>query len=907
MRFLRILRLRIRSLFGRSRVEHDLDAELRDHLERQIEVYRARGLSDDDARHAALREFGNVAWIQEETRATWTWPSVERFLQNLRFSLRGLLRNPGFGTVAVLTLGVAIGAATTMYGVVDGVVLQPLPYPRSDQIVRLRQINASDGQGPFSDPNFEDVRDATKTLTAVAEYNSGSTSVVAGSLPIRSDIAVVSRDFFDVFAVYPSRGRRFVAEELHENGARVAIISDSFWRQHFQGIQALDAGKLRINGDPYIIVGAMPADFAFPAGVDIWIPREHRPRNPYRTGHNWAVVARIKDGTTLEVARAELTTLARQLKQQHGKGTAMTDVAVTPLRDVLVGNARPVLFLLLASVLLLLGVACANLATLLMARVSTRRRELAVRTALGARGASLLFPVVAESVLVAVSGGLLGLFIGAGGIRAVRLLDPANLPRSADIYMSWAVIIFGVLATGVILLMFAVFGGWQARRLDIIPALKDGDRGQTRGRSARLVRHALVVAQLALSVVLLVGAGLLGRSLAELLNQDTGFRRQSVLTITLAQREPQIRIVSGELQLNDPASLPRQAQLNEALLERLRTLPGVVEAGGVNLLPMVGRNGSNGTFVIVRGDDRQAQQVKTLRDLGPFFGDPTRTGNAAFRVASAGYFRAMGIPLIRGRLFDERDGYDAPHVAMISESLARARWPNEDPIGVHIQFGNMDGDLRTLQVVGIVGDIREGGLSAEPTPTLYADYRQRPLSTFDFTFALQTTVPPTSLIPDARRLIQEVNPETAPRFRAIDEVIADTVAGRRFTLGLTAAFAMAAMLVAVLGVYGALSYLVTQRTQEFGVRIALGAGWRDIQRLVLGEAGRLIVLGLAIGLTLTLAGKRVLEGMLFGIQSTDPMTYIGVSALLAVVALLACQLPAIRAARVSPLRALRAD
>jgi hypothetical protein len=311
--------------------------------------------------------------------------------------------------------------------------------------------------------------------------------------------------------------------------------------------------------------------------------------------------------------------------------------------------------------------------------------------------------------------------------------------------------------------------------------------------------------------------------------------------------------------------------------------------------------------LIVRGDDRQAQQVNTLPDLVALLADRTRTGSAAFRVASTGYFRAMGIPLVRGRLFERNDGADAPHVALISESLARTRWPNEDPIGLRIQFGGMDGDMRLLTVIGIVGDVREAGLHTQPTPTLYAEYRQRPLSTFNFTFVLQATVPPTSIVADARRLIQEASPHTAPRFRAIDEVVTASVAGRRFALGLTAAFAAAAVLVALLGVYGVLSYLVTERRHEFGVRIALGARWTDIERLVLGEAGRLIVLGLVIGTTLALAGKRVLEGMLFGIQSSDPATYVGMGALLAVVAFLACQVPAIRAARVDPVRTLRVE
>lgn len=898
---------KLRWFVQRDRREAELHEELEFHLIEETQDRKANGLSDEQAQSAARRHLGNVSLIAEETRAMWTWPGLERIIQDFRFSLRALGRSPGFAIVAVLTLGVAIGAATAMYGVVDGVVLQPLPYPQSGQLVQLGQINQSGQQGPFSDPNFEDLRAAANSFAAIAEYSWASASVVAGLAPVRVDVAPVSRDFFDVFAMPPSQGRRFVAEELREGGPGVAVVSDRFWRQHFSDVRELSAARLRVNGQSHVIVGVMRAGFAFPANVDIWTPREHRRPNPYRTGHNWQVVARIKDDFTIDAARAEVTTVAQRLKRQYGDGTAMTSVAVIPLRDQIVGPVRPVLFLLLSSVVLLLAVACANLATLLLARISSRRHELAVRTALGARGTSLFLPVVAESLIVAILGALLGLLVATAGIRAIRLLNPTNLPRLTEIHTGWRVVLFALLATGLTALLFSVLAGWQARRLDIADALKDSERGHTHGTAVRRLRHALVVAQLALSLVLLVGAGLLGRSLAELLRQNAGFRREGLLTITLSNLTPQIQIVSEALEVADPTSLPRQAQLNEQLLERLRALPGVVEAGGVNVVPMVGREGSSGTFLIVRSEDRRAQQVKTLRDLGAFFTDPTRTGNAAFRVASAGYFRAMGIPLVRGRLFDERDGADAPHVALISESLARTRWPNEDPIGLRIQFGNMDGDMRVFTVVGIVGDIKEGGLHTAPTPTLYAEYRQRPLSTFDFTFVLQTIVPPTSLVADARRLIQEVSPEAAPRFRAIDELVGASVAGRRFALGLTAAFAAAAMLVAMLGVYGVLSYLVAQRSHEFGVRIALGARWADIERLVLGEAGRLIVLGLVIGISLALAGKRVLEGLLFGIRSTDPVTYLGMGALLALVALLACQVPAIRAARVDPVRTLRAE
>jgi putative ABC transport system permease protein len=891
----------------RDRREAEVRDELEFHLAEEAEDRRANGLSAEQAQSEARRDLGNDVLIAEDVRAAWTWPSFERMLQDVRFGLRGLRRSPGFTLVAVLTLGMAVGAATSMYAVVDGVVLRPLAYPRPEQLVQLRQLNQSGQPGPFSDPNFEDLRAGTSQFKAMAEYSWTLASVVVGSLPVRIGVAPVSQGFFDVFAASPWRGRRFAAEELREGGPRVAIVSERFWRQHLTDMADLSSARLRLNGEPHTIVGVMPAGFEFPPGTDIWAPREQRPRNPYRTGHNWHVVARITDGATVDAVQAQASIVARWLKHQYGDATAMSDVAVIRLRDELIGRVRPVLFLLLAAVILLLGVACANLTTLLLARISTRRRELAVRTALGARGSSLLTSIVAESLIIAIAGGLSGLLIATAGIRGIRLLDPANLPRLNEIEARWTVMLFALLVMGITALLFAALAAWQGRRLDIGEALKDAERGHTRGTAIRRLRHALVIAQLALSVVLLIGAGLLGRSLATLLGQDAGFRREGLLTITLSNLSPVVRIRDGEVEFADPTSLPRQAQLNERLLERLRALPGVVETGGVDVLPMAGREGSSGAFLIVRRDDQRAQQVKTLRDLMPFFGDTTRTGNATFRVASAGYFRAMGIPLVRGRLFDERDGAEAPHVALISDSLARRQWPNEDPIGVRIQFGGVDGDLRVFTIVGIVGDTREGGLHIQPRPTFYAEYRQRPAVSFNFTLVLLTTVPPSSLVADARRVIQELNPEVAPQFRAIDEVVGVSVAGRRFALALTVGFAGAAMLVSILGVYGVLSYLVTQRSQEFGVRIALGAQWTNIQRLVLGEAGRLLVLGLAIGIGLALAGKRVLEGMLFGIESTDPATFLGVTALLAVVAFLACLAPAIRATRLDPVRTLRAE
>ena len=580
----------------------------------------------------------------------------------------------------------------------------------------------------------------------------------------------------------------------------------------------------------------------------------------------------------------------------------MSDVATIPLQEDLVGSVRPVLYLLLTSVVFLLVVACANLANILLVRTSARRRELAVRSALGATGAALILPLVAEALIVAALGGAVGIGLAYASVRAMVLMDVATFPRAAEISVNWAVLVFAIGVTSLTALTLATVAGWQARRPDTAGWLKDAQRGQTASRSVALLRNGLVVIQFAVSVVLLIGAGLLGRSLAALLSQDPGFRRDGLLTIDVSRPGPKVRPTPDRLELDDPLSLPKQAQLNERLLERLHMIPGVMEAGGVSRLPM-GGPGSAGTFLIAR----DTAPPHSMQDLLPFLNQPDRLGHADFRIASAGYFRAMGIPLVRGRLFDEHDGADAPHVALISESLARTRWPGHDPIGVPIQFGGMDGDLRVFTIVGIVGDVIERGLDSRPEPTFYGEYRQRPLNSFNFTVVLRTAGDPTRVVADARQVIHEISPSVPPRFRTINDMVAASVASRRLTLILTLCFAGAAMLVAILGIYGVLSYVVAQRRREFGVRIALGAQWSDVQRLVLGEAGRLLLVGMALGVGAALALSRLLNGVLFGIKSTDPMTYAIVATILALASLAACEVPALRATRVDPAQALRAE
>ena len=832
---------------------------------------------------------------------------MRSLISDLRFAARLLRRTPGFTIVSVLTLGAAIGACTAMYSIVYGLILEPLPYPKPTQIVQLQQINAQRRPSPtFSDPNFEDLRDQTTSFQAMAEFNQyGFSSIVVGRVPLRVRVANVSRGFFDVMATEPIVGRRFADDESREGGPLAVIVSQRFWREHFAATSDLSTARLKLNGLLHPVVGVMPARFAFPLDVDVWKPREATSRNPYRTAHNWRVIARLRDHVSLATGRADASAVAKRLKAQFGQDTMMSDAAVMPLHDQMVGNVRPALLILLASVGLLLMVGCANLANVLLARATARRRELAVRAAMGATSVEVILPLVAESLIVAACGGALGIGFAAALVQSTSLIDAADLPHVGAIRLSWPVLLFAIGVTWVTALTLSLLAAWRQRRPDVLSSLRDAQRGNTAGGSVGRLRNGLVVAQLVVSVVLLVGAGLLGRSLIALLQERLGFRTTEIVAIEMTSPAPRFRLTAQGLQLDDPSVLPRQARLYDRIIDALSQLPGVIDVGGSSLMPLTG-GGPNGTFIVLPRNDPRAN-LRTIDQIVPLMKDPSLNGRAEYRVASAGYFRVMGIPLLHGRLFDERDAAEAPHVAVISDTLARTRWPNQDPIGQQVQFGNMDGDLRLFTVIGVVGDVREAGFDVAPQPVFYVNFRQRPMQAWGFTFVVRTAGTPAAIVADARRVIRDLAPEIPPQFRTVREIVDRSVAGRRFTVLLAAVFAAAALLVAVLGIYGVTAFLVAARRQEFGLRLALGAQSRDVHRLVLGQASRLIAMGVGGGLVIAYAVSRVLTVQLFGIRATDPLTYIAAAAILAIVAIVACEVPALRAMRVDPAHVLRAD
>jgi predicted permease len=748
----------------------------------------------------------------------------------------------------------------------------------------------------FADPNFEDLRSQSHSLRGAAEYSTRLRSVSVGPEPTRTNVAYVSRDFFSVMGMQPVLGRGFSAEDQHFGGAPVALVSYRYWRQHLAGTTDLSASKLKVENQFCSVLGVLPDRFQFPFDADVWIPRELSQRLPSRSAHNWRVVARLSDEVSLPQARAELSGIARRLKQQYGQDTMMTDVAVLPLRNALTNQVRPALLVLLGAGVFLLLVASANVVNLLLAQATAREKELAIRSAIGAGRSRLLQQSLTEALVLSVIGGILGVFAAFWELNVLLAIAPRNLPRLEDVSINLSVLLFAFTISVIVAVAMGIFVAVRATYRDVQGALIE--RGQAyRGMlSGNRVGGIIVGAQLATTLILLVGAGLLGRSLLHVLSVDPGFRTEHVITIDLAL----------PFAYKDADKVPRVQFLNE-LLGRLRAIPGVQEVGGTGRLPLTAPL-SDGTYIVVNSGNKLSRTMQDIERLGfeRLVHDPSmRKASARYCPVSEGYFHAIGIPLLRGRLFNDHDTLEAPHVAVISESLARETWANQDPLGQTIEFGNMDGDLRLLTVVGIVGDVRTDNLETSAPPTIYVNYRQRPQATGRFAAVLRTDQELSAVIPAAREIIRNLDPDIPPSFSTLTQVVEASLHSRRFNLMIVGAFASTALLLAVTGIYGLMGYSVARRTHEFGVRLAVGASPADILRLVLGQGVITITIAVAIGACGSVALTRTMQSLLFGVTAADPATFVGGAVLLTLAALLGCYFPARRATRVDPLVALR--
>ena len=821
-------------------------------------------------------------------------------LQDVRYGIRMLGKNPGFTAVAVLTLALGIGATTAIFSVVYGVLLRPLPYPRPDRIVRVQEVAADGHLMRFADYNFRDLRAMNHTLGSMARGYSAQTTVTGASGPERVDVAVVSGDFLHVMGITPILGRNFSPDELHTGGTPAVLASYGYWQEHLGGSRDLSSIKLRAEDHVFSVVGVLPPGFDFPDHADLWFAAEFfGEQSSSRTSHNWTwVVARLRDGVTLGQSRSDLSALAHELHQQYQPNIDMTDVSMVPLRAALTANVRPALLVLLGAVGFLLLVGCANVANLMLARAAARERELAIRTALGAGRGRLVRQFLTESLLLSLAGGAIGVLLAIWGVAALLALAPANLPRIADVSVNLPVLAFALGVCVFVAMDLGILTALRSTAADPQKALAEGSRGAAGSMASRRFARFLIGGQVAVTLVLLAGAGLLGRSLLRVLSVDPGFRTTHIVSMEL--EVPQTP-GAPEWPNNDP----RPALFMDALLSKLRGIRGVEEIGGTSDLPLAEGGPADGKFLLLSEPPQLSwskpedfARLERLWNTAP-------GGEADYCVASQGYFKALAIPLLQGRLFNEHDTADAPHVAVVSESMARTTWPNQDPLGRTIEFGNMDGDLRLLTVVGVVGDVRERSLEKPPRPTVYVNYRQRLRGGRDFTLVIRSAMPPNVLLPQARQALHELAPDVAPRFESFQGVFSASLETRRFNLLLVGVFASSALLLAGVGIFGVAAYWVSQRTREIGVRVALGASSSDVLRLVLRTSMGTVLVGVACGIAGAFGLTRAIRSLLFDVKATDPFTFIAVSMILTGVALLASYLPARRATRVDPMVALR--
>jgi putative ABC transport system permease protein len=881
----------LRNLFLSRRVEVDLDQEVHSHLEMMAEENIRAGMQPKDALRAARVELGGIEQVKEQVREEQLGSWLRSVLGDCRYGFRQLRKNPGATAVMAFTLALGIGATTAIFSVVYGVLLRPLPYTEASRIMAVFEVSSEGRWAHLADPNFDDFRDQNRSFQAIAKYNSGVVSVSGATQPTRTTVASVSPSFLKVFGVQPILGRDFDSGDARKGAGPTVLVSNGYWRQQLGSLRDLSQPHLKIDGAVYSVIGVLPAGFRFPAEVDLWLPTDLEGENQSRTAHNYYAVGRLRDGVTIEQANQDISAIARRIHDTSSEQGEylLKDGIVVPLQNSITGKARPALLVLLGAVGFLLLVACANVANLLLAQASVRGRELAIRSALGAARGRLIRQFLTEAFLLALVGGGLGVLGAFWGVAGLVGLAPQNLPRLESVSISVPVLLFALLLSTAAAAGLGAFTAARATSGDLHKGLGEGGRGQAGSQGSQRVGRIIVAAQIAITLVLVVGAGLLGRSLMKVLEVNPGFRVENIVTMDVSL--PWVE---------DPKTKAGQAIFFSSLIDRLKQIPGVRRVGATSGLPMNQDGGlPDGMFLLMT----QNEIPKTMDGFGPLLQQKERIGNADFCVATDGYFQALGIPLIRGRIFDERDGANSPHVAVISESLARDRWPNQDPIGHTIEFGNMDGDLRLLTIVGIVGDVHEYGLDAPPRPTVYVNLFQRPRAAITVTMLSDAD---TRLVTSAARgILQDLNPDVPARFQTFSEVYSASLGSRRFNVMLVGFFGIVALLLATAGVFGVMAYSVSMRTREIGVRVALGAGSGDVLRMILSQGLRTIFIGVAIGIAGSLALTRTVESLLFGVTATDPLTFGGVTLLLVGAALLACFVPARRATKVDPMVALR--
>jgi putative ABC transport system permease protein len=881
MRWLRSISNRVHRLLHRDAVERELDQEMRFHLDREIAERIAAGVPPEEARRGALLEFGGVEQFKEECRDERCVGLVETVLQDLRFALRILRKNPGFAFFTVAVLAAGIAASTAIFSIADSVLMRPLPYADENHLAMVWEDGSSYGfprntpaPGNFSD--WKSRNDVFEDMAAIS--NGGAFNLTGAGDPEEFQGKNVTANLFSVLGVQPALGRTFRAEDDIPGAASVVILSHGLWLRSFGGDARIIGKEIWLSSKKFTVVGVMPREFQFPDRMaQLWIPEQFTQEDLANHGsHYLRVVARLKPGVSLPAANANLATIARRLTQEHPDSNAKVGAFAVPLREELAGNIRPAILVLLGAVCFVLLIACANVANLLLARAAGRRREMAMRLALGASRGRIIGQMLTESVLLALLAGAAGLLLSLWGTQFLSRLIPAGIAPSGGTGVDHRVLMFSLatsLATGV---LFGIIPALRISRLELVTSLKHGGGQSGVGSGGHGLRGALVISEVALAIVLLTGAALMIRSFENLVHLDPGFRADHVLVMRTNLPRPKYD------------DFARRTSFYDQVLAHVGGLPSVAAAGYTSWLPLIQEGGARGITI------ENHATLQAGEHLIP---------NA--RIISKDYIVALGVKLVEGRLFDQRDGAGSPAVALINQTMARQFWPAEDPVGRRFKRDELGEAGRWIIVAGIVGDVHQAGLDMPARPEMYLPYQQQEFFPPKW-LAVRTSGDPTLLAEAIRQEIWAVDKEQpVTEVMPLEDLVDENLAPRKIQALLLGGFAGLALLLATIGIYAVLSFTVTQRTQEIGIRVALGARSRDVLLMVFSQGLTLFVMGAAFGLAAALVLSRALVHLLYGVSATDPVSFAIVILLLAGVSFLACYIPARRAMRVDPMVSLR--
>jgi putative ABC transport system permease protein len=872
--WIRSLLRRIRRLRRSDAIHKEIADEMQFHLEMRIEENIRRGMSAAEARQEAQRRFGDAARIKERGYDVRGGRWLETVWQDLSYGARMLVKNPGFTLIAVITIGLGVGANTAIFSVVNTVLLRPLPFEEADRLLAVWGFHPQIGREDASLPDFADWRDQNRSFERMAASTGRSFNLMNGEEPERLLGEAVTIDYFSVLRIQPVLGRVFLPEEDRPGASRVVVLSHGLWNRRFNANPSLMGQSIKLNGQDYTVVGIMPSTLWLPGKAELWVPLAMDPTQAGRRNDFLTVTARLKPGVSLEQARTDMDAITKRLEQQYPQSNAGWRADLVPMHEQIVGKSRAMLLTLLAAVGFVLLIACANVANLLLSRAAAREREIAIRAALGAGRGRLIRQLLTESILLALLGGLVGGLLSLWGVNALVGLGPAEeIPRLSEIGVDGPVFGFTILlslATGV---LFGLAPSLQVARLDLNTSLKEGSRSSS--TAGGKLRQCLAVSEVALSLILLVGAALMIKNMHQLLNLDAGFNRENLLTVRLALPRARYR---EDHQI---------AAFYQQLVERVRGLPGVVSATTVSPLPLSG----GGNFLSFSIAGRPAPPPEEVVDASVLFvGDR--------------YIETMGVPLMVGRPLIEQDRQPGPKSTLINQTMARRYFSNQNPLGQRITLdGPQNPNAQWMTIVGVIADVKHRIMEKEVYPSLYI-----PEATSSMTLVTRARENPLGLTSAIRSEVKKLDPELpAYNIKTMNQTLGAALERERFTMFLLSIFAAAALALAAVGLYGVMSFAVSQRRREIGVRMALGAQRRDVLMMVIGQAGKLALAGVLIGLGGVLALKGVLKTLVFDVSITDPLIFCVTALFITLVALLASWAPARRATKVDPIIALRSE